>query len=58
MIKESVWRADIEKGAVILEKKLKNDPDLKAQLDTELYKCSLLKEIEEEKEKERIKRHR
>lgn len=52
----SDWWADLGKGADILEKKLKNDPDLKARLDAELYKCKLLKEIEEEKEKEKEKK--
>lgn len=51
MIKESEWRADIDKAAAILEKKLKNDPNLKARLDAEMYRISLLKE-QEEREKE------
>ena len=51
----SEWKADIEKADAILKKKLEQDPNLKARLDAELYKCKLLKEIEEEKAKEKEK---
>lgn len=55
MIKMSDWGKDIEEADVILKKKLELDPNLKARLDAELYKCSLLKELEEEKAKEKEK---
>ena len=58
MIKISEWDADVKRAAEILEKRLKNDPNLKAQLDAELFKCELLKEKELAKEEEKIKRHR
>lgn len=54
----SEWRADVEKATAILEKKLKNDSDLNARLDAELFKCDSMKEKELAKEAEKIKRHR
>lgn len=53
MIKTSDWENDLEKAAATLKKKLDQDPNLKGRLDAELYKCSLLKELEEEKEKKK-----
>lgn len=45
MIKLSEWGADINKAAAILEKKLKTNPELKAALDREEFKISLLRDL-------------
>ena len=58
MKKLSEIQAECKKAADMLEENLKNDPDLKARLDGELYKCELLREKELAKEEEKIKRHR
>lgn len=55
MIKMRDWWKDIEEADEVLKKKLEQDPNLKARLDAELYRGDLLKQVEEDKEKEKKK---